>query len=119
MDALIAIGDAMNVSLDWLTGRVDDTQQPKLYSRDYALGCFNTVLALIAWFRRMHLEDPDAFIKEDSIAGHEDAEIAARSMVEFIEAMHAYSTNSEGWGPQRRELASRLEATLKGAETGN
>lgn len=119
IDALIAISDAMNVSLDWLTSRVDDSNQPKVYSRDYALGCFNTVLALVAWLRKAHRAAPDTFMTEESIAGHEDAEIAARSMVEFIDAMHAFSANSEGWGPQRRDLAQRLEETMRATETGN
>ena len=119
IDALISISRAMNVSLDWLSGLVDDDNQPKLYSRDYALGCFNTVLALIEWLRAAQQEAPDTFLTPETIAGREDAEIAARSMVEFIDAMHSYSATSEGWGPQRRDLERRLQETLREQETGN
>lgn len=119
IDALIAISEAMNVSLDWLAGRADDDGQTPLYSRDYAIGCFNMAMALLHWIRQAHDRDPANFIAADTIAGREDAEIAARSMVEFIEAMHSYSPSADTWGPARKELSERLEASLPQSETGN
>lgn len=119
VDALLSISNAMNVSIDWLVGRVGDDNAPRLYQRDDALGCFNVVLALLHWMRKQYRERPDTFMDADRIAGLEDAEIAARSMVEFIDAMHAFSGNSETWGPARGNLQSRLEKALRDNETGN
>jgi transcriptional regulator with XRE-family HTH domain len=119
IDALISISNAMNVSLDWLAGRVDDSNQPLLYSRDYALGCFNVVLSLLDWLRKAYSDHPERFVSETEFAGREDAEIAARSMAEFIDAMHTFSANSEHWGPDRRDFVQRLEEVLKASETGN
>lgn len=119
IDPLISISEAMNVSLDWLAGRVDDSNQPRIYSRDYALGCFNIVLALLDWLRKAHAARPDDFVSETGFSGKDDAEIAARSMAEFIDAMHTYSTNSDHWGPARRDLIQQLDEALKSVKTGN
>lgn len=119
IDALIAISDAMDVSLDWLAGRADDAGQTPLYSPDYAIGCFNMAMALLGWLRKAYERDPASFIADDRIAGREDAEIAARSMAEFIRAMHSYSPSAEAWGPTRKDLSEQLEASLRKSETGN
>ena len=97
IDALLAISDGMNVSLDWLAGRVDDRNVRQLYPRDYAMGCFQTVLGLLKWIREEHERDPQGLVTQNQIAGREDAEIAARSMAEFIEAMHSYLTDPTHW----------------------
>ncbi len=119
VDAMIAIAGAMGVSLDWLVGRIGDDQQPTLHQRDYALGCFNTIMELLQWLRVEYTKNPNTLFEDGKIAGRDEAEIAAKGMAVFTEAMHSYAASSDRWGPTRSDLHESLRTQLEQPETEN
>jgi len=119
IDALIAISNGMDVSIDWLVGRSIESFSPNLRQRDYALGCFNVVLSLLHWLRQQQDREPKSIFEEECIAGLDDATIAARSMMEFVEIIQLYAANGDRFGEIRAELHKSLEQALSEPETGN
>ncbi|WP_081531265.1 helix-turn-helix domain-containing protein [Rhodovulum sp. P5] len=119
IDALLAISEGMGVSIDWLVGRSIESFAPNLRQRDYALGCFNIVMALLHWLRKEQEKAASSILAQDRIAGNDDATIAARSMMEFVETMQAYAANGHRFGNIRADLQAGLEEALSKTETGN
>lgn len=119
VDALLSIANAMEVSLDWLVGRADDIAPHHLSQKDYAIGCFNTIMALIQWMRQAYTTSPNSFLSEEKIGGREDAEVAAFCMASFIETMRDYEATSAHWGPTRHALAEALIKQMARSETDN
>ena len=68
VDALTAIADAMDVSIDWLVGRAVDSFPPKLSQREYALACFAVVSGLINWIREKQSDSPASVVHKEDIA---------------------------------------------------
>lgn len=119
IDALIAISRGMNVSIDWLVGRSAESSSHTIRQRDYALGCFNVVLALLNWLKTQQEKSPSPILTSDTIAGLDDATIAARSMMEFVETMQRVAATGQQYGESRADLQRDLEAALNRPETGN
>ena len=119
IDALIAISNGMEVSIDWLVGRSQDSFSPNLRQRDYALGCFNVVLALLEWLRTEQEKTPSPILASDTIAGLDDPTIAARSMMEFVETMQLYDATGQRYSEAREDHLRDVEETLIRTETGN
>ncbi|WP_113912216.1 helix-turn-helix domain-containing protein [Roseovarius dicentrarchi] len=119
VDALIAIADEMGVSIDWLVGRSADSFSTKLTQKDYALACFAVVSSLLIWVRSKQAQSESSIIDDDSFAGIPDAEIAARSMMQFVEAIQRYDKTGERVSSLRREFQAHMEKALETEETGN
>lgn len=112
LDALIAISDGMQVSIDWLVGRAVDNLSPKLSQRDYAMSCFSVVSGLINWFREEQAGSKESIFGQATIAGIEDAEVAAKSMLVFIERVQLFQDTHDAVGLDRADLFDRLHQLL-------
>lgn len=112
VDALVAIADGMQVSIDWLVGRAADSFSPKLTEKDYAMACFSVVLGLINWLREKQAASEPTVIGKETIAGVPDSEVAAKSMLVFVENMALFRATSGQSGMQRGELYDALSGLL-------
>lgn len=110
LDALVAIADGMQVSTDWLVGRAVDSFSPKLTQKDYAMGCFSTVSGLLIWLRQQQERSEASIIEKETFAGVPDAEVAAKSMLVFVERMQMFQDNAGERGLDRGDLLDRLSA---------
>lgn len=116
IDGLTAIADGMQVSLDWLVGRVEDSRPPKLTQKDYALACFNVVLGVLQWLRSEHDKRGGSLFTPDSLAGIHDSEVAAKAMLVFVERLQVFENTSGTIGPDRQALFDDIRAALEGSE---
>ena len=112
LDALVAIGDGMQVSLDWLVGRSAENFEPGATKKDYAIACFNVVSSLLMWMREQQAKRDVTIIGDDAVAGVPDAEVAAKSMLTFVELTRGFATNGQHFSPNREALYDDLKALL-------
>ena len=112
LDALLAIGDGMEVSIDRLVGRSVYSFPATVADRDYAMACFAVVCGLINWLRRRQSELVQSVVEQDAIAGIPDAEVAAKSMLLFVERMEAFRNNQGDVGSKRQALHDGLDRLL-------
>lgn len=108
VDALIAIADAMDVSIDWLVGRAEDSFSPKLTQREYALACFSVVSGLINWLREKQSDQAVPVIHKEDVAGIPDAELAANTMLAFVERLTLFKDTAHQTGDDRRAFVQKL-----------
>lgn len=108
VDALTSIADAMDVSIDWLVGRAVDSFPPQLSQREYALACFAVVSGLINWLRAKQSDSPAPVIHKEDIAGVPDAELAADTMLAFLERLTLFKDTANSTGDDRRDFVERL-----------
>jgi transcriptional regulator with XRE-family HTH domain len=81
LDALKSLADGLNVSIDWLLGRVDERFAPELTTEDYALFCHSVVLRLPGQIVTAASERPEAFdAKLYTIDGVSTSDISAAAM---------------------------------------
>ena len=113
LDAIVAIADGMNVSIDWLVGRAVDNHSLRLTQKDYAMGCFATVSALLNWLHEEQEKCLETVIGNEVIAGIPDTEIAAKSMLTFVEKMQLFDDTAHIAGPVRSDLLDRLKGNLR------
>ena len=126
VDALVAIADGMEVSIDWLVARSENPRDRRLEEKDYALACFNTTLALLQHLQTKQESDPSSpVISSEEIAGLEVHEAAAVAMTEFLGLVEMYR-ESTIFSPERHRLQEGLASTYaqraglpKTGETGN
>lgn len=102
LDALVAIADAMDVSIDWLVGRTDDSFSPKLNREEYALACFNAAVRTVWQVREIERKRAGSSepVEEPS---EELYTIAARAMHDFTEAIRLFQQS--GPDPNRQAHA--------------
>lgn len=91
IDALIAIADGLEVSIDWLVGRAVDNMPQSLGQRDYALRCFAVFQEFIAWMHEKQRHSTNCIVTESKIGGIDDGELAAKSMILFLDGLRQYS----------------------------
>jgi transcriptional regulator with XRE-family HTH domain len=112
IDALMSIADGMNVSLDWLVGRAVDSHSTKLSQKDYAMACFAVVSGLINWLRQEQTNSSESIFSQEKVAGKSDAEIAAKSMLLFVERVGLFDDTAHHAGLDRADLFDRLITLL-------
>lgn len=112
LEALVAIGDGMQVSLDWLAGRSAENFEPRASKKDYAIACFNVVSLLIRWMREEQTRRDTTIFGDDVVAEVPDAEVAAKSMLTFVELTRSFAANSQRFSPDREALYDDLKALL-------
>lgn len=112
IDALIAIADGMDVSIDWLVGRAVDGHSHQLSQKDYAIACFSVVTSLIDWMKKQQTRSNKPIIENNSIAGFDESEVAAKSMLIFVERMRLFHDTAHSVGGKRRDLYDSLDALL-------
>ncbi|WP_169583201.1 helix-turn-helix domain-containing protein [Rhodobacter capsulatus] len=110
LDALVAIGDGMQVSLDWLVGRSAENFEPGASKKDYAIACFNVVSSLIRWMREEQVRRDAVIFGDDDVAGVPDAEVAAKSMLIFVDLTRRFATDGQRFSPDREALYDDLRA---------
>ncbi len=113
IDALIAIADGMEVSIDWLVGRAVDSHSPKLSQKDYAMACFSVASGLINWMREQQNRTSEPIFGKETVAGVSDAEVAAKSMLVFVERVQLFTDTASAVGGDRGALFDRLYTLLK------
>lgn len=112
LDALLAIGEGLQVSIDWLVGRSVYSFPATVSEKDYAMACFSVVSGLLNWMRDQQKGKSEPITSADGIAGVPDAEVAAKSMLLFVERMEAFRNNQGDVGLGRRELHDRFDRLL-------
>lgn len=112
LDALLVIADGMEVSLDWLVGRSAHRLPATVTEKDYAMGCFAAVSGLINLLRERQSKQEHTVIGKETIAGIADAEVAAKTMLVFVENMNLFRNSQEAVGIGRRELHDRIDRLL-------
>lgn len=113
VDALIAIADAMDVSMDWLVGRAAESHSPRARQADYALGCFNAVLQVLQWIREKQTEGILPVIQPGQVAGIPDEEVAARAMLDFVDKLGLFrGPTSDTLGTVREQLVTDLLSVM-------
>ncbi|TCP43366.1 helix-turn-helix domain-containing protein [Rhodovulum marinum] len=117
VDALIAIANGMDVSIDWLVGRSADSFSPTLSQRDYALQCFRVVESLLAWLWAQQSKSESPILTGERIAGLSRSEIAANAMAAFMEGMREFASNERD-APNRSDFQKLIEQSLAKSETG-
>ena len=85
VDALIAIADGFNLSLDWIVGRTDEAAS-RFTKDDYAFFCYSTVLAVLRNIVEVARDEPSLAVQADpdKVLGYEINEVAARAMLDFV-----------------------------------
>lgn len=112
IDALIAVANGMGVSIDWLVGRSVDNHSPRLSQKDYAMACFSVVSGLIEWMREQQKASDESIFGHESVAGVSDAEVAAKSMLIFVETVQLFDNTAHVVAGDREHLFDRLRALL-------
>lgn len=99
LDALIAISDGFNVSLDWIIGRSNDGPEKPLEPRDYAICCYTVVLALLDRLIREQEMGREVIDTEKrtlmAIDPHALAAAAAVDFIEVVNRMKEFRTHHE------------------------
>ncbi|MFN3645595.1 MAG: helix-turn-helix domain-containing protein [Gemmobacter sp.] len=112
VDALIAIADAMQVSLDWLVGRAESSLPLKLGEKDYAVACFNVVFGVLQWLQAESGKHGGELIHNDRIAGFDGSEIAAKAMFAYMKRLQAFANNSDAYGLDRQAFFEDMKSLL-------
>lgn len=116
LDALIAIADGMDVSIDWLVGRTEDSFSPKLTQREYALACFNAALRLLRTLRAAEGAASGPLFVGELVAGRPENLLAADAMLDFMDAVKLYRRS--GSNQDRQSIADTIVDEFVAA-TGN
>jgi len=109
LDALVAIADGMEVSIDWLVGRSVYSFPVSATEKDYALACFAVVSALLNWLRKQQAKGDGSVFESELVAGVPDAEVAANSMYMFIERMKMFRNSQGDLGMSRNDVHDRID----------
>lgn len=113
LDAICAIADGLDVSIDWLVGRSDEHLAPEFKTEDYAIFCHSVVLRLLGEMRSLAMRDPKASdTPMYKIGGIEISDIAAAAMLDFIAVVDTQVGNSSR---PKGYFESRFDAITKGA----
>ncbi len=112
LDALLSIADGMDVSLDWLVGRSVYSFPATVTEKDYAMACFSVVSGLINWLCKEQKQQTTPIVGDATIAGIPDAEVAAKSMLLFVERMELFRNNQGDVGLSRRETHDGYDRLL-------
>lgn len=102
----------MKVSIDWLVGRSVYSFPATVSEKDYAMACFSVVSGLIKWLHEKQKDQASPIIDGDCIDGIPDSEVAAKSMLLFVERMEVFRNNQGEVGSGRRELHDRFDRLL-------
>jgi hypothetical protein len=103
LDALVAIADGLDLSVDWLIGRAADSMPRNVSRKALALLCFNAVLKVAA--ERLGRDDFDR-----------NYQIAAATMLEFYDEMRHQDSRADT-SANFNSLAAGLLSDVE-AETG-
>jgi transcriptional regulator with XRE-family HTH domain len=106
LDALVAIANGMDVSIDWLVGRTEDGFSPKLTHREYALACFNAVVGILPEARGSRSNKPVDTPTPGTAVEDRDYALAAKAMFDFMTAIQAFQ--KMGPNMQRQDNADTV-----------
>lgn len=98
LEALLAIADGFDVSLDWLVGRSASAVSRRLTSNDYALASYNSV-HYVLW-DIIGEDDPDHLISK----------IAAKTMLKFRDIIAELDRTDARYGADRRDFSELIQA---------
>lgn len=126
VDALVAIADGLDLSLDWIVGRTADDPSARFSKQDYAFFCNSVVIALLSRILEVAIEDPSKAIepKAGKVLGYEVHEVAALAMLDFISCVELQASGDAdaqtGYFKRHFENLSRMvrEATGTSSVSG-
>lgn len=108
LNALVAIADGLDVSLDWLVGRSHVDRLYRVSKYDYALAFYASVVSMLR-NRKIDTQNEDAL----HLA-------AAECMLDFSDSIETMHTRDRDDGDQRdafaRDLMGRAEKVMKEAQ---
>lgn len=105
LKALIAIADGLDVSLDWLAGRIPENVSTRLTANDHAMRHYSGILHALEVHGRPELTT------------EEKHQFAAREMLEFISGLQLAEANHETDGDFRKEVSDRFVGGFKSMKT--
>lgn len=108
IDALLSIANGMDVSIDWLVGRAVDSHSARLTQKDYALAVFAVVSGLVNWMRERQEASQVPIIEKGKVAGVEDAQVAAKAMLEFVDRVNLFNDTAHDGRDTRTALFDGL-----------
>ncbi|MDP2739303.1 MAG: helix-turn-helix transcriptional regulator [Pseudorhodobacter sp.] len=92
VEALVAIGNGMDVSIDWLVGRTDKRPVSDSDRRRYALAVYDIVLGLLREIE--HRET--SVVKNGLVDGRPVESFAAKMMLHFVAKTGLFPADDEG-----------------------
>lgn len=113
IDALMMIADGLDVSIDWLVGRSEASFSPKLSQKDYAMACFSTVTRLLNWVEERERVEGKPLFEDSGLSKDAVPEIAAKAMLNFLEAMNDYDASDDTTRELRAQFFDNLDELLK------
>jgi transcriptional regulator with XRE-family HTH domain len=115
LDAMLAVADGMEVSLDWLTGRAEE-ELPRLLNRDeYALACFNAVLRMIHELLDEATASGTPVLTAQGFTDERNYQIAAKAMLSFRAAVEDFEKSGH-WRHSRCDVAAVTKEFADGIE---
>ncbi|MES2334512.1 MAG: helix-turn-helix transcriptional regulator [Pseudomonadota bacterium] len=91
VDALIAIADAMGVSIDWLCGRSDGRQVGEEERVRIALSMFRLTLGVLRDIEAAQAQQADPIVKDGKVGARPIEDFALRMMLHFIGKENLFS----------------------------
>tara|TARA_R110002096_G_scaffold327245_8_gene521207 strand:- start:720 stop:1271 length:552 start_codon:yes stop_codon:yes gene_type:complete len=110
VDALLGIANGLNVSIDWIVGRSEDTGTPEFTREDYAVFCQSAVLHVLVRILDAVKANPTKAIDAEAgqIMGYDLHEVAAVAMLDFV----AISEMQAGHPSRPKDYFKRSYASL-------
>jgi len=94
LDALIALADGMDISVDWIVGRSEMSKVPEFKTEDYAVFCHSVVLRLLGELLAAEDQSPGTLNPKDmTVMGYDFAHVAAVAMLDFINVAEVQASN--------------------------
>ncbi|MGG7567740.1 helix-turn-helix domain-containing protein [Rhodovulum sp. DZ06] len=84
LDALIAIANGMDVSIDWLVGRASSKALDEDAKRKLAVAAYDATVHLLQQLCKAQAESSKPVISEDRIAGRTIDHTAVLAMLDFV-----------------------------------
>ncbi len=114
LDAVVAIAAGMHVSIDWLAGLTTDRTPPTATKHGDAMIVMMVVVRLLVRLQEMQDVSEAPILKDNKIAGRAPWEMAAQTMLDFMESKEipASGTEEECMGEFDKIVQGLVSATV-------
>jgi len=114
LDALIAISDGLDVSIDWLVGKATDSISPRMTRKDYSMACFAAVSKMLRELAEEQASSSDPIIRGEQIGAKTATEVAVFAMLDFVDRIDPFDDTAETHQSGRAELFDSLRTAARG-----
>lgn len=87
VDALLAISDGFDVSLDWLVGRETPAPVHQLTKKQYAIAAYAATMILLHRLRSEQEKSNKSIFADSKIIGRDVPDLAMLAMLDFLESV--------------------------------